>query len=53
VTQAKNLQVHKQIWINQTFSNWEALDQTCQGIARELKKKNKDLKGQTGPDHLI
>jgi hypothetical protein len=27
-TQVKNLQVHKQIWINQTFSNWEALDQT-------------------------
>jgi hypothetical protein len=42
-TQAKNLQVHKQIWINQTFSNWEALDQTRQ-VVRELKKKNKDLK---------
>jgi hypothetical protein len=42
-TQAKNLQVHKQIWINQTFSNWEALDQTRQ-LVRELKKKNKDLK---------
>jgi hypothetical protein len=42
-TQAKNLQVHKQIWINQTFSNWEALDQTHQ-VFRELKKKNKDLK---------
>jgi hypothetical protein len=35
--------VHKQIWINQTFSNWEALDQTRQ-VARELKKKNKYLK---------
>jgi hypothetical protein len=44
-TQAKNLQVHKQIWINQSFSNWEALDQTRQE-ARELKKKNKDLKGR-------
>jgi hypothetical protein len=42
-TQAKNLQVHKQIWVNQTFSNWEALDQTRQ-VVRELKKKNKDLK---------
>jgi hypothetical protein len=42
-THAKNLQVHKQIWINQTFSNWEALDQTRQ-VVRELKKKNKDLK---------
>jgi hypothetical protein len=35
--------VHKQIWVNQTFSNWEALDQTRQ-VVRELKKKNKDLK---------
>jgi hypothetical protein len=26
--QAKNLQVHKQIWINHTYSNWEALEQT-------------------------
>jgi hypothetical protein len=42
-TQAKNLQVQKQIWINQKFSNWEALDQTHQ-VVRELKKKNKDLK---------
>jgi hypothetical protein len=44
-TQAKHLQVHRQTWINQTFSNWEALDQTRQE-ARELKKKNKDLKGR-------
>jgi hypothetical protein len=42
-TQAKNLQVHKQIWINQTFSNWEALNQTRQVVC-ELRKKNKDLK---------
>jgi hypothetical protein len=27
-TQAKNLQVHKQIWINHTYSNWEVLEQT-------------------------
>jgi hypothetical protein len=44
-TQSKHLQVHRQTWINHTFSNWEALDQTRQE-ARELKKKNKDLKGR-------
>jgi hypothetical protein len=44
-TQAKNLQVHRQIWINHTYSNWEALEQTRQE-ARDLKKKNKDLKGR-------
>jgi hypothetical protein len=42
-TQTQHLQVHKKIWINQTFSNWEALDQTRQTV-RELRKKNKDLK---------
>jgi hypothetical protein len=25
-TQAKSLQVHRQIWINHTYSNWEALE---------------------------
>jgi hypothetical protein len=44
-TQAKNLQVHKQIWINHTYSNWEVLEQIRQE-ARELKKKNKELKGR-------
>jgi hypothetical protein len=39
-TQAKHLQVHRQIWINHTFSNWEASEQIRQE-ARELKKKNK------------
>jgi hypothetical protein len=37
--------VHKQIWINHTFSNWEVLEQIRQE-ARELKKKNKELKGR-------
>jgi hypothetical protein len=27
-TQAKSLQVNRQIWINHTYSNWEALEQT-------------------------
>jgi hypothetical protein len=44
-TQAKNLQVHRQTWINHTFSNWEASEQICQE-ARDLKEKNKDLKGK-------
>jgi hypothetical protein len=44
-TQAQHLQVHRQTWRNHTFSNWEALDLTRQE-ARELKKKNKDLKGR-------
>jgi hypothetical protein len=44
-TQAKNLQVHRQIWINHTYSNWEALEQTRQE-ARDLKKQNKELKGR-------
>jgi hypothetical protein len=48
-TQAQHLQVHRQTWINHTFSNWEALDLTRQEV-RELKKKNKDLKGRDGPD---
>jgi hypothetical protein len=37
VTQAKSLQEHRQIWINHTYSNWEALEQTRQE-ARALKK---------------
>ena len=28
VTQAKSSQEHRQIWINHTYSNWEALEQT-------------------------
>jgi hypothetical protein len=44
-TQAQHLQVHRQTWMNHTFSNWEALDLTRQEV-RELKKKNKDLKGR-------
>jgi hypothetical protein len=44
-TQAQHLQVHRQTWRNHTFSNWEALDLTRQEV-RELKKKNKDLKGR-------
>jgi hypothetical protein len=44
-TQAKNLQVHRQIWINHTYSNWESLEKTRQE-ARDLKKKKKDLKGR-------
>ena len=43
-TQAKSLQEHRQIWINHTYSNWEALEQTRQE-ARALKKQNKELKG--------
>jgi hypothetical protein len=45
VTQAKSLQEHRQIWINHTYSNWEALEQTRQE-ARALKKQNKELKGR-------
>jgi hypothetical protein len=44
-TQAKSLQEHRQIWINHTYSNWEALEQTRQE-ARALKKQNKELKGR-------
>jgi hypothetical protein len=44
-TQAKSLQVHRQNWINHTFSNWEALEQTREE-ARALKKQNKELKGR-------
>jgi hypothetical protein len=44
-TQAKILQEHRQIWINHTYSNWEALEQTRQE-ARALKKQNKELKGR-------
>jgi hypothetical protein len=44
-TQTQHLQVHRQTWMNQTFSNWVALDLTRQEV-RELKKKNKDLKGR-------
>jgi hypothetical protein len=44
-TQAQHLQVHRQTWRNHTFSNWEALDLTCQEI-REVKKKNRELKGR-------
>jgi hypothetical protein len=44
-TQAQHLQIHRQTWRNHTFSNWEALDLTRQEV-RELKKKNKDLKGR-------
>jgi hypothetical protein len=44
-TQAKSLQEHRQIWINHTYSNWEALEQTHQE-ARTLKKQNKELKGR-------
>jgi hypothetical protein len=36
-TQAKSLQEHRQIWINHTYSNWEALEKTRQE-ARVLKK---------------
>jgi hypothetical protein len=38
--QAQQLQVHRQTWRNHTFSNWEALDLTCQEI-QEVKKKNR------------
>jgi hypothetical protein len=48
-TQAKNLQVHRQIWINHTYSNWEALEQTRQE-ARDLRKQNKEL---NWPGYLI
>jgi hypothetical protein len=44
-TQAQHLQVHRQTWRNHTFSNWEALDLTRQEV-REVKKKNRDLKGR-------
>jgi hypothetical protein len=44
-TQTQHLQVHRQTWMNHTFSNWVALDLTRQEV-RELKKKNKDLKGR-------
>jgi hypothetical protein len=44
-TQSKHLQVHRQTWINHTFSNWEASEQIRQE-ARDLKTKNKDLKGR-------
>jgi hypothetical protein len=44
-TQAQHLQVHRQTWMNHTFSNWEALDLTCQEI-REVKKNNRELKGR-------
>jgi hypothetical protein len=45
VTQAKSLQEHRQIWINHTYSNWEALEQTRQE-ARTFKKQKKELKGR-------
>jgi hypothetical protein len=45
VTQAKSLQEHKQIWINHTYSNWEALEKTRQE-ARTFKKQNKEIKGR-------
>jgi hypothetical protein len=44
-TQAQHLQVHRQTWMNHTFSNWEALDLTRQEV-REVKKKNRDLKAR-------
>jgi hypothetical protein len=44
-TQAQHLQIHRQTWRNHTFSNWEALDLTRQEV-REVKKKNRDLKGR-------
>jgi hypothetical protein len=44
-TQAHHLQVYRQTWRNHTFSNWEALDLTRQEV-REVKKKNKELKGR-------
>jgi hypothetical protein len=44
-TKAQQLQVHRQTWRNHTFSNWEALDLTCQEV-REVKKKNRDLKAR-------
>jgi hypothetical protein len=44
-TKAKSLQEHRQIWINHTYSNWEALKKTRQE-GRALKKQNKELKGR-------
>jgi hypothetical protein len=37
--------VHRQTWINHTFSNWEASEQIRQE-AHDLKEKNKDLKSR-------
>jgi len=45
VTQAKSLQKHRKIWINHTYSNWEALEKTRQE-ARTFKKQNKEVKGR-------
>jgi hypothetical protein len=30
VTQDKSLEEHRLLWLNHIYSNWEALEQTCQ-----------------------
>jgi hypothetical protein len=45
VTQDKNLQEHRLLWLNHIYSNWEALEQICQE-SRAHKKQNEELKGK-------
>jgi hypothetical protein len=45
VTQDKNLQEHRLLWLNHIYSNWEALEQTCQE-SHAHKKQNEELKGK-------